>query len=96
MKARSLGEFGDDLATWVQPDPAGRFNELRSSDVVVANLRWENFKRCLATGETAEGRWTLKRVAFLRPERFSPITLDWISWTGERKPWRQVTGSRAR
>ena len=41
--------------------------ELRAGDAVIATLGWETAWGSLATGETAEGRWTLKRAGFLRP-----------------------------
>lgn len=67
MKARSLREFADVSPTWVQTDPLRRSYELRAGDVVVATLHWTHPWGSLATGETGEGHWTLKRTGFLRP-----------------------------
>jgi len=67
MKCRSLREFADVSPRWVQPDVTDRRYELRAGDVVVATLCWGNPWGSLATGETAEGRWTLKRAGFLQP-----------------------------
>jgi hypothetical protein len=67
MRFRSLREFADVSPRWVQPDVLDRRFELRAGDTVLATLCWENSWGSLATGETAEGRWTLKRAGFLRP-----------------------------
>lgn len=67
MTFRSLREFADVSPKWVQTDVSHRRYELRARDVVLATLRWENPWGSLAAGETAEGRWTLKREGFLRP-----------------------------
>jgi hypothetical protein len=67
MSFRSLREFPDLLPRWVQRDLADRRYELRAGGSVVATLRWERAWGSLATGETAEGRWTIKRTGFLRP-----------------------------
>jgi hypothetical protein len=65
----------------------GRRYELRAGNAVVATLCWETAWGSLATGETAEGRWTLKRVGFVRPRvtvraagsetQAAMVTLDW-------------------
>jgi hypothetical protein len=67
MTQRSLREFSGVSPTWVQFQAAKRQYELRVGDAVAATLRWENAWGSLATGETAEGQWTLKRAGFLRP-----------------------------
>jgi hypothetical protein len=67
MRFRSLREFADVSPSWVQPDVLDRRYELRADDAVIATLGWETTLGSLATGETAEGRWTLKRAGFLRP-----------------------------
>jgi hypothetical protein len=40
---------------------------LSSADRVVGILRWEKTVGSLATAETSDARWTLKRVGFLNP-----------------------------
>jgi hypothetical protein len=67
MIFRSLREFADVSPRWVQPDVMDRRYELRAGDAVLGTLCWENLWGSLAKGETAEGRWTLKRAGFLRP-----------------------------
>jgi hypothetical protein len=67
MKFRSLREFADVSPKWHQPDAIHRHYELRADDALIASLRWERPWGSLATGQTAEGTWTLKRAGFLRP-----------------------------
>ena len=58
---------GQELS-WHQPKGLRRHFELRIGDEVLATLRWETNFGSLATAETAEGRWTFKRVGFWRPK----------------------------
>jgi hypothetical protein len=67
MSFRSLREFADVSLRWVQPNVVDRRDQRRAGDAILATLRWENLLGFLATGETAEGRWTLKRAGLLRP-----------------------------
>jgi hypothetical protein len=73
MSLRSPREFADVSLRWVQPDVVDRRDQRRAGDAILATLRWENLLGSLATGETAEGRWTLKRAGFLRP-RVRPLS----------------------
>jgi hypothetical protein len=52
---------------WIQPDVHQRLFELRERDRLHARLRIERPSGTLATGESAEGAWTFKRVGFLNP-----------------------------
>jgi hypothetical protein len=51
---------------WVQPARLRQDFELRASNDVVATLRFE--RATLASGETAENRWTFKREGFWHPQ----------------------------
>lgn len=52
---------------WVQPRTFERQFELRTEDRLFGNLRFEKALGTLATGSSAAGRWTFKRVGFLNP-----------------------------
>jgi hypothetical protein len=52
---------------WTQPDTHQRLFELRDGERVHAHLRIERHAGTLATGETATGCWTFKRVGFMSP-----------------------------
>ncbi len=46
---------------------SGKVSNLVSDGQVYATVTWVKGWGSLATGESADGRWTLKRVGFLRP-----------------------------
>jgi hypothetical protein len=52
---------------WTQPKAFHRRFELVAGDAVIAKLTFETAFGSLATGRTADGAWTLKRVGFFRP-----------------------------
>jgi hypothetical protein len=60
IKEAALGEL-----LWVQPARLTQEFELRDGDEVVGTLRWA--RPSLATGETANQSWTLKREGFWHP-----------------------------
>ena len=53
--------------TWVQPRALRNEYQLIADGKTLASLRWEKAFGSLATAEAADGRWTFKRVGFLRP-----------------------------
>lgn len=55
------------IAEWVQPKALANHYELWSPDALWASLTFRSMSGTLATAETAEGRWTYKRVGFLNP-----------------------------
>jgi hypothetical protein len=57
------GAIGRDLA-WVQPGVWKMEYELRAGDDLVATLRFRSAFGTFATGESADGCWTFKRVGF--------------------------------
>lgn len=62
-----LSEFTQSKAEWIQPKTLERFYELRSGAARLASLAFRSSFGTLAVAETAEGRWTFKRVGFLNP-----------------------------
>jgi hypothetical protein len=62
---RSMSEAGFCKLLWTPV--RGRVFELRAGSDVLAALKWEKMVGSLATGQTADGSWTLKRGGFLRP-----------------------------
>ena len=66
---------------------AGRVSTLTSDGRVYAKVTWASNWGSLATGESGDGRWTLKRVGFLRPRitvriegsqtDLAVVTMDW-------------------
>jgi hypothetical protein len=49
---------------WVQPHVFDRAYDLRSGDETVATLRFRSAFGSLATGTSADGSWTFKRIGF--------------------------------
>ena len=49
---------------WIQPHTLKREYDLQSAGDVVATLRFRSAFGSLATGESADGAWTFKRVGF--------------------------------
>lgn len=62
---RTLAEVAFQELVWVQPARLQQAFELNASDDVVATLRFE--RASLASGETAEQKWTFKREGFWHP-----------------------------
>ena len=62
MKALSAGQS----LRWVEPDKRS-FSLNGPNQTVLATLAFHSACGSLATGETAEGCWTLKRVGFFKP-----------------------------
>ncbi len=66
---------------------SGKVSTLTSDGQVYAKVTWANSWGSLATGESGDGRWTLKRVGFLRPRvtvrmegsqsDLAVVTVDW-------------------
>ena len=50
---------------WTQPRMFSRYYELRAGDDVIATLEFRNAFGSLATGDSADGCWTFKRVGFI-------------------------------
>src|SRR6185436_3064756 len=51
---------------WVQPSAFKMDYELRAGDEVAARLRFRSAFGSFATGESADGCWTFKRVGFFQ------------------------------
>lgn len=64
---KSLKSVGKAELRWTQPKLRQASFELRAGEEVYATLQWAKVGGSLVTGETAEGRWTFKRVGFLNP-----------------------------
>ena len=62
-----IGELiGRDLH-WNQPSGFKMEYELRDGETLAATLRFRSSFGSLATAESADGRWTFKRVGFWHP-----------------------------
>ena len=61
---KPISDFPGLTLRWLQVNR--RAYDLRAGDETIATLRWRRAAGSLATGESAEGRWTLKRVGFFR------------------------------
>ena len=57
-------ELVDQEIEWVQPRALKMQYELRANNELVATLRFRSSLGSFATGESADGCWTLKRVGF--------------------------------
>ena len=62
---RTISEVANQELIWVQPARTKQTFELRAGEEVVANLRWQ--RSSLASGDTADQRWTFKREGFWHP-----------------------------
>jgi len=51
---------------WIQPNGWKQAYELQANDEPAATLRFKSAWGSLATGESADGTWTFKRVGFIR------------------------------
>ena len=78
MGARNVGRYHAPMAPrpgiadlrgetlrWTQPHTFSQEYELRSDPEVVATLEFRNMFGSLATGESADGCWTFKRLGFI-------------------------------
>ena len=61
---RKIIELVDQHIEWVQPRALKMHYELRVSGELVATLRFRSSMGSFATGESADGCWTFKRVGF--------------------------------
>lgn len=52
---------------WTQPHALNRHHELRINGALFATLKWKKMFGSLAVAEFHDGRYTFKRVGFLRP-----------------------------
>lgn len=59
-----IGELTGQELKWVQPNALKMTYELRSGGEVAATLRFRSSFGSFATGESADGCWTFKRVGF--------------------------------
>ncbi len=57
----------DQGLTWVQPRALRAEYQLIADGKALSSLRWKRAFGSLAKAEAADGRWTFKRVGFLRP-----------------------------
>jgi hypothetical protein len=64
---KSLNEVNHAGLRWVQTAKL-ESQLVTGNDESVGNLVWKNSWGSLATGESADGRWTLKRLGFVRPK----------------------------
>jgi hypothetical protein len=64
---KPLAACGGKSLAWIQPASGKHRFELREGDTAVATLEWDGGLSSAATGVTADGRWSLQRVGFVRP-----------------------------
>jgi hypothetical protein len=60
-----IGKFAGHELQWLQPHALSQSYELRSGDDQIATLSFRGILGSLATGVSADGRWTFKRSGFL-------------------------------
>jgi hypothetical protein len=63
---RKLHEVAGQSLKWTQPSTFKKVFELRAGDEVVATLKFRSALGSFATGESADGAWTFKRVGFFQ------------------------------
>jgi hypothetical protein len=61
---RRISELVSEPLKWTQPGAFKKHFELRAGDEIVAALHFRSAWGSFATGESAEGGWTFKRVGF--------------------------------
>lgn len=61
---RKIAELVGQQLEWVQPSVFKMHYELRAGDEVAATLRFRSAFGSFATGESADGCWTFKRIGF--------------------------------
>ena len=64
---KRLMDVADRSLEWSQPKATRASYELRAGEDLVATLEFRNSFGSLATGASADGRWTFKRQGFFRP-----------------------------
>jgi len=62
---KRISEFSGGSLQWKQPHVTESVFELKSDEELLATLKFSNTFGSLATGESADGRWTFKRVGFI-------------------------------
>jgi hypothetical protein len=65
---RRIAELGAKELEWRQPGSLTMDYELVAGDEGVATLRFRSMLGSLATGQSADGCWTFKRVGFFHPK----------------------------
>jgi hypothetical protein len=85
---KSLNDADLKSLKWEQSDKMA--SRLVADGQIVATLTWAKSWGSLATGESADGEWTLKRLGFLRPKvsvrengSDSNLAVLSINWVGE-------------
>lgn len=63
---KRLAEVVGHTLTWAQPSALRMEYELRVGEEVAATLRFRSSFGSFATGQSADGSWTFKRVGFLQ------------------------------
>jgi hypothetical protein len=63
---KKIAELTRQQLKWVQPGMFKTHYELRAGDEIAATLRFRSSFGTLATGQSADGCWTFKRVGFLQ------------------------------
>lgn len=63
---KKIAELTGQELKWVQPSAFKMHYELRAGEVLAATLHFRSSFGSLATGESADGCWTFKRVGFLQ------------------------------
>jgi hypothetical protein len=79
----------DGRLRWIQPALFARAYDLRHGDDIAGTLVFRSTFGSFATGQTAEGRWTFKRVGFWHPQatvRVEGATSDLAVF--EHSTWR--------
>ena len=63
----SLTNLSGEQLNWIQPKTAHQLFELKTQNDVYGILNFPKSHGSLAEAETADGKWTLKRVGFFHP-----------------------------
>jgi hypothetical protein len=66
MRLLRIADVARARLQWVQPHALSRRFELRHGDDIVARLDFRSAFGSMASGESADGLWTFKRVGFWR------------------------------
>ena len=64
---QALSDFQGSTIQWTQANTFRRSYELRSENDLLGTLAFRSAFGTFATAETADGKWTFKRVGFLNP-----------------------------
>ncbi len=65
---KSISNLSGEQLSWIQPKATHQFFELRTQDDLYAALNFPKSHGSLAEAESADGKWTLKRVGFFHPK----------------------------